>query len=578
MNAVKSSILSFLAAALLAACGGGVAPAPGGGGTTSGATTTVPAGPASVTFTPGSISRMVVSGTSVAIDVVVQPVNFTFTAPLYVTAADPSGVILPAVSVVQSGTSYTLTLTTSTAAAAGLHTGSVTLNLCSDAACATPQQVASIAVPYSINELVSTAWPGNNLTALTAWTGAPDWTMFQGNAAHTGFVPVTIDPNVVTTRWQTTAVASVTNLYYPLGSTLTTANGQFFLADTASNILYARNENDGSTVWQYSFAALTFPSVNPPSVANGVVYIAAGQQSTTFMYAFNATTGALVFKSPMASQWENYLAPTIGASGIYQNSGTYGGLYAFNTAGTQLYFDTMAQTSMWTPAVDATGVYTYTGGLLKVVDPVSGAVLHSITDPTFTNYVSQIDGSPVLGASGSVFVANYANSLLNGGAIGNTLLNFNLGTNSVRWQVAGDYRTTSAYAAGVLYATNQRPLQLEARSETTGALLWSWVPPQAGDTGFASEVLLTRAPVRQHQPRHLCDRPRQPQDGVELPGAGAARPVEERRVLHPGIPAAYRHQPQVAPRKARLARVSRCQARPHPVSSRPLPTTAVHHA
>jgi hypothetical protein len=398
---------------------------------------------------------------------------------------------MPAVSVAPSGTSYTLTLTTSTTAAAGPHAGNVTVNLCSDAACTTPQKVPSVSVPFSINELTPTsAWLGNNLTPLAAWVGAPDWTMFQGNAAHTGYVPVTVDPNAVTTRWQTPSVMSAGTLYYPLPNTLTTANGLFFVGGTG-NILYARNETDGTTVWQYSFAALTFPSINPPSVANGTVYIAAGQQSTTFMHAFNATTGALVFKSAMASQWENYLAPTIGASGIYQNSGTYGGLYAFNTAGTQMYFDTMAQTSMWTPAVDATGVYTYTGGFLKVVDPVSGAVLHSITDPTFTAYVYEIDGSPVLGAPGSVFVANYANSVLNGGAIGNTLLNFNLGTNSIRWQVAGDYRTTPAYAAGVIYATNQKPLQLEARAETTGALLWAWVPPQAGDTGFASEVLLT---------------------------------------------------------------------------------------
>jgi hypothetical protein len=30
------------------------------------------------------------------------------------------------------------------------------------------------------------------------------------------------------------------------------------------------------------------------------------------------------------------------------------------------------------------------------------------------------------------------------------------------------------------------------RSETDGSLKWQWTPPLAGDTNFASEVLLTR--------------------------------------------------------------------------------------
>lgn len=42
---------------------------------------------------------------------------------------------------------------------------------------------------------------------------------------------------------------------------------------------------------------------------------------------------------------------------------------------------------------------------------------------------------------------------------------------------------------------NNRPLRLEARSEADGSLLWSWMPPQAGDTGFVSEVLLTNTMI-----------------------------------------------------------------------------------
>lgn len=446
---------------------------------------------AGVDLLSGNVSRMVVSGTSVAVDASILPRNFAFSGTLFSTATDTDGVFMPAVSVTANdGGSYTLALTTSTTAAPGHYTGDATLNLCTDSACAARQLVPSIVVPFDINVMSpASAWPGDNLTVLSAWPGVPDWGTFQGNAAHTGYVPVDVNPNQFSTRWQTPAVALSGGFYQLLG-TLTAADGQFFVA--GNNVLYARSEFDGSPVWQYDFGGLQYPSVNPPAVANGVVYIAAGQQSSTFFFAFNAADGSLLFKVPMSSQWEHYLAPTIGANGIYTNAGTYGGLFAFDPSGLQLFFASMAQTSTWTPAVDATGVYTYTGGKLQVNDPTSGAVLSSISDPTFQNYTYEIGGSPVLGAAGSVFMANYGNSMLYGGEIGNTLTNFNLTTSAIAWQIPGAYPSTPAYAAGVLYVANENPRRLEARAEADGSLLWSWrPPPQSGDARFKSEVLLT---------------------------------------------------------------------------------------
>jgi hypothetical protein len=239
---------------------------------------------------------------------------------------------------------------------------------------------------------------------------------------------------------------------------------------------------------------LQFPSVNPPAEANGTVYMAAGQQSSTYLFAFDEASGAIVFKSPMSSQWEHYFAPTIGPHGVYTNAGTYGGLYGFDFSGNPLFVDAFAQTSQWTPAVDSNYVYSYTGQL-KVADPVTGAVQATINDPTFQNFEYIINGSAVLGAPGSVFAANYQNAYINGGSQGNTLLDFNVNTQAITWQLNGDYGYNPAYNAGVLYAANNNPLRLEARRESDGSLLWSWTPPQAGDSTFESEVLLTNSMI-----------------------------------------------------------------------------------
>lgn len=464
-----------------------------GGQTTFGMAITVYAG--TVDLLSGDISRTVVGGTSVSAAVQAKP-NFAITGTLYAAVTSATDSVFQASATATRGTdgAYTLELTTSTNAAAGVHAGTATVMLCDEPTCQGSAPLAALSVPFSVSVMTpASAWPGNHLTTLSPWTDVPDWTMFQGDAAHTGYVPVTLNPDRFATRWQRAATASSTmggSFFYPMRNMVTISGGQLF--DAEGTNLIASNEYDGSVNWQYSFATLDDPSANPPAVADGVVYAAAGHQSSTYLFAFDAVSGALQFKSQMWSQWETYLAPTIGPNGVYTNAGTYGGLYGFDKAGNQLFFDgQLAQTSQWTPAVDSTGVYCYTGGRLQVFEPLTGTLLHQITDPTFDNFVYQINGSPVLGAPGSVFVANYANAWINGGAIGNTLLNFDLTTDSIKWQAAGVYSSTPAYHSGRLYAANANPVRLEVRSELDGSVSWSWVPPQAGDATFASEVLLT---------------------------------------------------------------------------------------
>jgi Putative Ig domain/PQQ-like domain len=439
----------------------------------------------------GNLARTTVAGTSIYADVRIIPMGTTFAGTLYARASDPVGVFLAPIGVMANGDgSYTLELATSPSAMPGEYASRATLSLCADAACTTPQMVPSVAVDFDVNVMTATSnWPGNHLTALSAWPGVADWATFQGNAAHTGFVPVTLSPDALTTRWQLGITSmQVFNSQFNL-ATVTTSGGQFFMA--GGNAIVARSEFDASQNWKYDFSGLPFPSSNPPAVSGGVVYVAAGQQSSTYMFALDAATGALSFRSQMSSQWENYLAPTVGPRGIYTNAGTYGGIYGFNSGGQQLLFDGLDQQSIWTPAADATTVYAYTGARLTLVDPVTGAVNGTIVDPTFTNYIYVIGGSVVLGAANSAFAAAYGNSFLNGGAIGNTLLHFNTKALTIDWQVRGDYPSTPAYAEGVVYVANNNPLQLEARDESNGSLLWKWVPPASSDLGFKSEVLLT---------------------------------------------------------------------------------------
>lgn len=482
-----------LACLALTACGGGSDGGNTGSGNNGGTTTPPPVAAApEVKLLSGGVTRYAAQSAPVAFDVQIKP-SFTPAGTLVVTASDKDGVIAPQVGVTagQDG-SYVLALQTAANATAGHYAGDITLKLCADQACATPQTVSSITVPYDVTVLASgTAWPGDKLTPLTPWTDVADWNTFQGNAGHTGYVPVEIKPEQLLPRWKTGAITQAPNYgYYGYGysATLVAADGMLYAA--GNNQLKARKEYDGSLAWSYDVSGMQYPSVNPPAVANGIVYMAAGQQQSTTMFAFDAATGAVRFRSPMGSQWENYLAPVATDNAVYTSAGTYGGLYGFSSAGDQLFFARTGQVSMWSPAVDATSVYVF-DGTLQIFDRKSGAVQNTIRDGS-NAYSSGGGGAPVLGAAGTLFAARYSNAQAYGGNYGNELLKFNIAKGYVDWRIAGSYPLTPAYAAGLVYAPNLNPYRLEVRAEADGALQWSWTPQQATETGWVGEPIVTK--------------------------------------------------------------------------------------
>ena len=467
----------------LAGCGGG-----------KGGSDKPPVPPATPTMTvvSGDIARYSAAGRGLAIEVSAQAANFTPAGTLYANASDTAGIIQKPVAVVANpGGAYTFTVDTLASVTAGHYKGSLVLKLCSDAVCNTPQSVPSISVPYDITILTGgEAWPGGKLTPLAPWTDVPDWSTFQGNASHTGYVAATLNPDKFTLRWKIGALGTTDVSFYGYNTTLSAANGLFYAA--SDNRLKARKEFDGSEVWTVDVSALQDPSVNPPAVTDGIVYMAAGQQSSTFMFGFDAATGAVRFKSAMSSQWDTYLAPTPFGGAVYANAGTYGGLYAFNSTGEQIFYGSLSQNSMWSPSVDANSAYAYVGDSLTIFDRKTGVVLNKIVDTQATNQIYQVNGAAVLGAPGTAYAAYYANAFINPGAIANSLMKFDTVKGIIDWRIKGNYPVTPAYASGVLYAPNTNPYRIEARAETDGALRWSWTSPAIGDSTWDNEPLVTK--------------------------------------------------------------------------------------
>jgi len=451
-----------------------------------------PAQTASMTVQSGTIKRVIAKDTGIHIEVKAQASNFTPSGTLYASIGDGVNLVQGPVTVTANGGgSYTFELDTIATKPGGHYSGNVTIKLCSDQACTVAQAVPSVTVPFDVTVQTSdSAWPGDKLSALSAWSGVADWATFQGNNAHTGYVPVEVNADQIQLRWKRGAINNSGSGYNAKMSPLVTSGGRFFASGEKS--LTAYQEHDGAQIWTYDTSGLTWPSANPPAVDGGLVYVAAGQQDSTYMLALDAVNGSLRMKSPMSSQWESYLSPIVQSGAVYTNAGAYGGMYAFASTGERLFIGTLSQTSMWSPAGDARAIYAYTGDALTMFEPKTGAVLASIKDSSFNNYVYAVGGAAVIGANGGVYAAAYANGYLNGGAIGNALTRFDTAKGFVDWRLPGVYRVTPAYADGVLYAPNFNPYRIEARAEADGKLLWSWIPPLSGETSFHASPVVTK--------------------------------------------------------------------------------------
>jgi outer membrane protein assembly factor BamB len=291
------------------------------------------------------------------------------------------------------------------------------------------------------------------------------WGTFQGNASHTGYVPVSLDPGQFGLRWEREVMPG--RQLNPVAM----AEGRVF----ASTIVYFNDEpqlfaldvRDGATLWSKSFGDVF--SVNPPAAAYGNVYVQTGNHGTdTFLRAFDAATGDVIFTAPHAAQWERYYAPTIVDGTVYVNGGYYGGAYAFDAfSGIGRWFLDLPQYDQWTPAVDAARIYAYVGEYapgLYVADRATGALEFMIPDDNFDWNGWSMNLAPVLGSLGNVVAIHDGR-----------LISFDPVERRIAWELDAGYSGQPAVCRGEIYATALGALSV--LDEATGAPKWSWTPP-----------------------------------------------------------------------------------------------------
>ncbi|QJE01821.1 PQQ-binding-like beta-propeller repeat protein [Massilia forsythiae] len=474
---------------LLTACGGGGSDGGGGNagavGTGSGApVATTPAPPAAqapFTIVPGVLSGKYLAGYPTAIKATASP-NTTLAGTLYFRLDDDNGVIVSADISANADNTYAVSAMPSATKASGHYTGAVVVNVCKDASCTTQIAGAPFKVPYSIDVISPNGGTvAANVTALSGLANARDWSGFQGDASHTGMVPVTLAPASFTARWthETPAIGAEQLRI----SDIATGNGLIYFStnprytEKRGYALFALKEQDGTEAWRRDFSSLPYPSTNAPAFANGRIFMSAGSQTSSSFYAFDAANGTTLFAKTVSEQWNRYPAPAVFGNGVYLGGGIYGGMYGFDAnSGMQRWLINERQVGNWTPAVDETHVYNYQNDRLLVNDRITGAPVSQVLGLEDLSFYGI---TPMLGAANNVIIAG-----------SKAVVNFDTGANKIRWSVGGSYHVGPAYDNKTIFVLRDQSIALQALNEADGSLAWSWTPPAVAGR-WSGNVLLT---------------------------------------------------------------------------------------
>ena len=445
--------------------------------------------PAPFSISPGTVQGTAVAGYAAAITVAATPVAGGTEAAYIGFDSDASTLVAePTLTKLANGT-IEVKLSTLATAPAGRHTGFFTVNVCTTAQCTQQLPGAPFKVPYDISVVGSEGLLNRfSVKPLRKIPGATGWVTVQGNAAHTGYVPVTLDPANFSPRWDFYSPKQG-QYNYRLGFTEVAAEaGTVYVgggggrdASIQGYMLYALNEEDGQVRWKRDFGGLA--AVQPPALGNGKVYAVAGDYSDTTLHAFDQSSGAQAFAKRVGGQIVEYRAPLVMGDMVYSESGTFGGWGGYDgaTGEMKLFLQTPTSAHGVAPATDAANIYLYQNNV-EVFDRRTGAGVASVPGFAIPSYVdgprSLRASTTMLGSPGSLIVASVY-----------VLGGVDTVNNRVRWQVLGQYRKSPAFADRTVFALNDYTRELEAYRESDGALLWRWT---AGDNvGFASEVLVT---------------------------------------------------------------------------------------
>ena len=471
----------------------------------------------------GSLSKASVALTMVRGD---EPVNWPIrlTTPLfqYIPRArfsDAANVLRlagDAQTVVAAWGTTDLAITVSPDTPAGTYSGNLDMVYCRDPACNKMYRGVT-RLPYTV-----TVYALSNLKPLAAVPGATDWYAVQGSSAHTGHVPITLNPSNFSPRWiwRSPDRTNIPQVLEPV----TSAGKVFALATPEQNfhitpILFAIDEASGEVAWQQAIpdtndgpSSFGLGPLTPPAIAGNNVYVARTVNNYPpqegRLFAFRVADGTSAFTPQNFPEvpanfgdffYESFGALSLSYGPVHMTprgssmvlTGQADGNWSGNLVQVALDLTTGARTELWSTCPAAHNPTRFAGAV--AVDANGGSylatnagLLMADTCETIASPASLSDGF------GPAIVPGTSRVVAEGGG---SLVSFDTATRQVKWSaVRSDldvFVGSPAIVDGTVYVQNNSRVQLEARRESDGEVLWTWQVPWSDDYSFIGNVVAT---------------------------------------------------------------------------------------
>ncbi len=448
---------------VLSSCGGsGGSDASGGGSENKGPTF-------DMTFSPSGITEQLIESQATSWQISANvSITGEVTNNLYIFVIDNNGLISEDVSIVQQSESiYELTLRTKDDLASGDYIGNITVKLCKDINCSSEHSGSPWSIPIDVKVESHT-----NLTPLTAITNYNGWQTYQSNNAHTGYIPVVLDPNKFTLRWLWKSDEN-TQLYKGA-----VANGSFFtienkggLNENDRNIL-AISEETGSLLWQEILNSELAPSgitINEDTVILSRLVDGVGQHYS----GYDTALGSLQFDFYINSYTLRY-APLVNSGQLF-----YAGIVEQQLSLSSVNLN--SETTNWAtslskefpanyvPAFFNDSIYYYDSGLV-VLDNATGSITANIPDSNVSN--NNLDyTSPVVAENGNAIILTRG--------LTPRLSVYDVANQSLLWSLENNYIHNpitdheSVYTTSLTTDGSQDYITVDSLSLITGANEWS---------------------------------------------------------------------------------------------------------
>lgn len=310
------------------------------------------------------------------------------------------------------------------------------------------------------------------------------WSTAGGNRAHSGHVPIDLEPQDWQVRWSRFVGPGIS------GGAIAAADGRVFVSGGLSqrpSHLYSLDAADGTTIWEKGFGAVR--GIDAPAAAYGNVYVQTNRDDARtipeVLRAFDAETGDVVFESRAVTNGGRDFGPTLHDGFVYTSGRSGGGAIAFDAfSGSQIWSTDLPDKWDWTPAVDEQYVYVFVDGhrrVVRVLDRQTGELAFAVPSLLVDGNNGSIRIAPILGNANDLIVRD----------ITSRLLSFDLVERELSWTFGSRVIYQPAVREDAIYVVNDGMLVvLDAES---GTERWSW-SPLAGSQAF-DDVLVTDSHV-----------------------------------------------------------------------------------